>query len=282
MSRLEGFSDSEVERYSRQLVMAEIGPQGQRRLKSSSVVVVGAGGLGIPASVYLAAAGVGKLGLVDYDRVERSNLPRQTPYSEADIGKPKAVVAGERLGMVNPHVSVVPYYTRIDSSNAIGILGEYDLVVDCSDNLPTRYLLSDASVLLHKPDVYAGVSGFDGQVSAFHYRGPCYRCLHPAPPPLGSVKDCAEAGVLGVVPGIMGSIQAAQAISIITGMGEPLVGRLLLFSAGDMTFNEIRIKKSPAFPICGAKPTMEALIDYDEFCGTEQTTSAQSEISPWS
>lgn len=280
-SGLEGFSQAEVERYSRQLVMAEIGPEGQRRLKSSSVLVVGAGGLGIPASVYLAAAGVGRLGLVDYGAIERSNLHRQTLYRDEDIGKPKAVVASERLGQINPHVSIQAYSTRIESSNAFGILGGYDLVLDCSDNLPTRYLISDACVLLHKPEVYASVSGFDGQVTVFHAgNGPCYRCLYPEPPPPGSVRDCAEAGVLGVLPGIMGSIQAAQAISILVGKGEPLLGRLLLFSAADTTFNALRIRKDPNCRVCGSDPSVKGLIDYEEFCRSNGRPKRTEEITP--
>jgi sulfur-carrier protein adenylyltransferase/sulfurtransferase len=272
-------TQAEVERYSRQLVLPEMGPLGQSRLKGSSVIVVGAGGLGIPASVYLAAAGVGRLGIVDSDVVEKSNLHRQVIYSEADVGKSKAEVARRKLEEVNPHVSIVPHRLRLDSTNALKILGDYDAVLDCTDNFPSRYLINDACVMLHKPDVYASIFRFDGQASVFHAdRGPCYRCLFPEPPPPDTVQDCAVAGVLGVLPGIMGSIQAAQAINLVLGHGQPLVGRLLLFNAMDMSFNELRIGKNRQCPACGIHPTVTKLIDYEEFCGTNGAVPKVAEV----
>ena len=274
-----GLTRAEVERYSRQLVLPEVGPGGQGKLKRSSVMVVGAGGLGIPASVYLAAAGVGKIGIVDGDVVERSNLHRQVIYSEADVGKAKADVAGMKLEEVNPHVSVVPHNLRLDSANALKLLEGYDVVLDCTDNFPARYLINDACVMLHKPDVYASIFRFDGQASVFHAdRGPCYRCLFPEPPPPDTVQDCAVAGVLGVLPGIMGSIQAAQAITLILGRGQPLVGRLLLFNATDMSFNELRVGKNRQCPVCGTHPTVTKLIDYEEFCGTNRAAPKVAEV----
>ena len=274
-------SKGEAERYSRQLVLPEVGLEGQRRLKGSSAVIVGAGGLGIPASVYLAAAGVGRIGVVDGDKVEKSNLHRQTIYDEDDVGRPKAEVATERLRRVNPYVSVVCHDAKLDSSNALEILRGYDVVVDCTDNFPARYLINDACVILGKPDVYASIFRFDGQVSVFDAkRGPCYRCLFPAPPPPESVQDCAVAGVLGVLPGIMGSVQAVQATNLLLSIGEPLIGRLLLFNASDMTFNELRVRKNPECPVCGETPTIKALVDYEEFCGLKRASKAVEEISP--
>lgn len=270
---------AEVERYSRQLVLPEMGPSGQKKLKGSSAVVIGAGGLGIPASVYLAAAGVGRIGLVDGDVVEKSNLHRQVIYSEADVGKPKVDAALEKLKEVNPHVSIVPHRLRLDSTNALKLLQKYDVVLDCTDNFPARYLVNDACVMLHKPDVYASVFRFDGQVSVFHAdEGPCYRCLFPEPPPPDTVQDCAEAGVLGVLPGIMGSMQAAQAINLIIGHGQPLVGRLLLLNAADMSFNELRVGKNRQCPVCGVHPTLTKLIDYEEFCGTNRSVPKVAEV----
>jgi sulfur-carrier protein adenylyltransferase/sulfurtransferase len=272
---------AEVERYSRQLVLPELGLKGQQKLKGSSVLIVGAGGLGIPAAVYLAAAGVGRIGLVDDDLVEKSNLHRQVIYSEKDVGRPKAAVASERLGRVNPHVKVTPYELRLDSSNALEIIGDYDVVIDCTDNFPARYLINDSCVLLGKPDVYASIFRFDGQASVFYAKaGPCYRCLFPEPPPPDSVQDCAVAGVLGVLPGIMGSMQAAQTINLLVDTGKSLVGRLLLFNATDMTFNEVRIGKNPNCPVCGAHPTVTKLIDYVEFCGAKPVVRNVAEVVP--
>jgi sulfur-carrier protein adenylyltransferase/sulfurtransferase len=276
----QGLTQAEVERYSRQLVLPELGLQGQRRLKASSVLVVGAGGLGIPASVYLAAAGVGRIGVLDEDLVEKSNLHRQTIYTESDVGRPKAKVAGERLREVNPHIKVEPHEVRLSSANAMGILAGYDVVIDCTDNFPARYLINDACVLLGKPDVYASIFRFDGQASVFNAeKGPCYRCLFPEPPPPESVQDCAVAGVLGVLPGIMGSIQAVEALKLMLGQGEPLQGRLLLFNATDMSFNELRFKKNERCPVCGRNPTVKSLVDYEAFCGLRAAPVVR-EISP--
>jgi len=262
---------AEIERYSRQLVLPEIGQKGQQKLKNSSVIIIGAGGLGIPASTYLVAAGVGRIGIVDNDIVERSNLHRQTMYSESDVGGPKASVLREQLRRVNPHVSVESHQLKLDSSNALDLLRTYDVVVDCTDNFPARYLINDACVLLRKPDIYASIFRFDGQASVFDaQKGPCYRCLFPEPPPPDTVQDCSVAGVLGVLPGIMGSIQAAQAINLLVEYGQSLVGRLLLFNATDMVFNEVRVRKNESCPVCGPHRTITKLLDYDEFCGTKQ------------
>ena len=280
-ARVGELSKAEVERYSRQMVLPEVGPKGQHKLKASSVVIVGAGGLGIPASVYLAAAGVGRLGIVDDDRVEKSNLHRQTIYSEEDVGAQKAVVAAQKLRQVNPHVHVEPHNVKLDSSNAMEILGSYDVVVDCTDNFPARYLINDACVMLGKPDVYASIFRFDGQVSVFDAKeGPCYRCLFPEPPPADSVQDCAVAGVMGVLPGIMGSLQAVQVMNLLLGSGQALTGRLVLFNGTDMTFNELRIRKSRDCPVCGASPTITKLIDYEEFCGTKKAIPVVKEVTP--
>ncbi|MDG6954097.1 MAG: molybdopterin-synthase adenylyltransferase MoeB [Nitrososphaerota archaeon] len=273
-------SRDEIERYSRQLTMPEIGPEGQRKLKGSSVLVVGAGGLGVPASIYLAAAGVGKVGIVDDDIIAKSNLHRQVIYTEADVGRGKADVAAQKLREVNPHVNPVPHAVRLDSGNALEMVSSYDVILDCTDNFPARYLINDACVLSGKPDVYASVFRFDGQASVFYAsRGPCYRCLFPEPPPPETVQDCSVAGVLGVLPGIMGSIQAAQATSLLLGKGNPLVGRLVLFDAMGMTFNELRFKKNKACPVCGPDPSIRALVDYDAFCGLRREPSP-TEITP--
>ena len=279
-SRSAGLSRKELERYSRQIVLTGVGPDGQRKLKRSKILVVGAGGLGIPSSVYLAAAGVGEIGVVDSDAFERSPLHRQTIYSEADVGRAKAVVAAKRLRQVNPNISIVPHRLRLDSTNALRLISGYDMVLDCTDNFPARYLINDACVLLGKPDVYASVFRFYGQASVFAEDGPCYRCLYPEPPPPDTVQDCAEAGVLGVLPGIMGSIQAVQAINLILGKGRPLVGRLLLFNAMDMAFDEIRVRKNPECPVCGPSPKIKHLVDYEEFCGTKKGREGGNAVSP--
>lgn len=271
----------EVERYSRQMVLPEVGPEGQRRLKGSSVAIIGVGGLGIPASVYLTAAGVGRIGVVDHDVIEKSNLHRQTLYSEADVGGLKASVASQKLKLVNPHITIEPYNLKLDSSNAMEILRNYDVVVDCTDNFPSRYLINDACVLLGKPDVYASIFRFDGQVSVFDAKqGPCYRCLFPEPPPPDSVQDCAVAGVMGVLPGIMGSLQAVQVMNLLLGNGQSLSGRLVLFNGTDMSFNELRIKKNPDCPVCGVHPKITKLIDYEAFCGTNRATPSVKEVTP--
>ncbi len=275
-------SRQEVFRYSRHLLLPEVGMDGQRRLKSSSVLVVGAGGLGTPAVTYLAAAGVGRIGIVDFDVIEESNLHRQVLYNENDLGKSKAEVMKERLERVNPHITVEVHKLRLDSSNAFVILEDYDVIIDGTDNFPTRYLVNDACVMLHKPNVYASVFRFDGQASVFSEEGLCYRCLFPEPPPPGLVPSCAEGGVLGVLPGIMGSIQAVQAISLILRIGTPLIGRLLLFNAADTRFTELSLSKNPECAVCGPNPKIRNLIDYQAFCGVEQSPESdpEREVTP--
>ncbi len=274
-------SKKELERYSRQLVLPEVGVEGQRRLKSSKALVVGVGGLGIPASTYLAAAGVGMIGIVDQDVVEVSNIHRQPLYSEGDTGRRKVDVARERLRETNPNVVVEAYPTRLDRTNAMELVRGYDVVLDCTDNFPTRYLVNDACVMAVRPDVYASVFRFDGQSSVFAAKaGPCYRCLFPVPPPPGAVQDCAESGVMGVLPGLMGTIQAAQALNILLGNGRALVGRLLLFNGSEMTFDEVRVRKDPGCPVCSPSPRIRELIDYDEFCGLGRKGERQEELGP--
>jgi len=278
-----GLSNLEILRYSRHLIMPEVGMEGQRKLKASSVLIVGAGGLGTPAAIYLAAAGVGRLGLVDFDVVDRTNLHRQILYSEEDLGRSKLEIARERLRKVNPHVEVETHHVRLDSTNALQILRDYDIILDGSDNFPTRYLVNDACVLLGKPNVYASIFRFEGQASVFYAKqGPCYRCLYPEPPPPGLVPSCAEGGVLGVLPGIMGSIQALEAIKLILGNGRPLIGRLLLFDAQAMSFRELKLQKDPNCPICGPNPTIRELIDYEAFCGVQEQVELEreQEITP--
>jgi molybdopterin/thiamine biosynthesis adenylyltransferase/rhodanese-related sulfurtransferase len=272
---------SEGQRYSRHLVLPEVGIEGQRRLKGSSVLVVGMGGLGIPAAVYLSSAGVGKIGIIDHDIVELPNLQRQFLFTEADLGKKKAEVAAARLRQVNPNVKVVAYDQKLDSRNVLDLMRDYEVVIDATDNLPTRYLVNDACVMLGKPDVYASVLGFDGQASVFWgERGPCYRCLYPEPPPPESVQSCEDAGVLGVLPGVMGGLQAVQTIQILLGKGSPLVGRLLVFSGMDTSFDEVRIKKARNCAVCGPNPTVTKLIDYEEFCGTKKVKPVEFDVTP--
>jgi len=258
----------EVERYSRHLIIPEVGVAGQLRLKQARVVCVGAGGLGSPASLYLAAAGVGTLGLVDFDVVDASNLQRQVIYSTRDVGRRKLEAAAERLTALNPAVRVVAHETPLTSANALDILRDYDVVVDGADNFPTRYLVNDACVLLGKPNAYGSIFRFDGQASVFATKGgPCYRCLYPEPPPPGLVPSCAEGGVLGVLPGLIGTIQATEAIKLILGVGRTLAGRLLLLDALSMEFRTMTVERDPACPVCGDHPTVTALVDYDQFCG---------------
>ena len=235
--------------------MPEVGLEGQKKLKASSVLIVGVGGLGTPSAMYLAAAGVGRIGIVDFDVVEKSNLHRQVLYSEKDIGRSKAEVARERLIQINPNIDIELHKVRLDSSNALSILKDYDVILDGTDNFPTRYLVNDACVLLGKPNVYASIYRFEGQASVFFAKkGPCYRCLYHEPPPPGAVPSCAEGGVLGVLPGIMGSIQAAEAIDLVLGKGTPLIGRLMLFDALDMKFKEVKLRKDPNCSVCGRTP----------------------------
>lgn len=262
-------SHEELLRYSRHLTLPDVGFEGQSQLRSARVLLVGAGGLGSPAALYLAAAGVGTLGIVDFDLVDRSNLQRQILHGTSDIGRAKTDSARARLLDVNPHVQVETFSETLTSANALAILGKFDIVVDGSDNFPTRYLVNDACVLLGKPDVYGAVFRFDGQVSVFSAKqGPCYRCLYSEPPPPDLVPSCAEGGVLGVLPGIIGSLQALEAIKLIIGFGQSLIGRLLLFDGRRMQFRELALEKDPACPACGEHPTVTELIDYEAFCGT--------------
>ena len=258
----------ELIRYARHLSLPGVGEAGQRRLKAARVLVVGAGGLGSPAALYLAAAGVGTLGLVDFDAVDVSNLQRQILHGTSQVGRPKLDSAAARLRDLNPHVTLRPVAARLTSANALEILTDYDVVVDGSDNFPTRYLVNDACVLLDKPLVYGAIFRFDGQAAVFDARrGPCYRCLYSEPPPPEVVPSCAEGGVLGALPGIIGSIQAMEALKLVTGVGEPLVGRLLLLDGLAMRSRELTVRKDPACPLCGEHPTIRALIDYEAFCG---------------
>lgn len=261
-------TQEEIQRYSRHLIMPEVGMTGQKKLKKARVLIVGAGGLGSPIISYLAAAGVGTLGLVDFDTVDYTNLQRQVIFTTDDVGKPKLEAAARRIREINPEIKVQPYETRLTSENALDIIRDYDFVVDGTDNFPTRYLVNDACVLLGKPNVYGSIFRFDGQVSIFAAEGgPCYRCLYPDPPPPGLVPSCAEGGVLGVLPGIIGSIQAVEAIKLIIGKGHSLVGRLLLFDAMDLKFREVEVRKNPDCPVCGHHPDVTELIDYEQFCG---------------
>jgi sulfur-carrier protein adenylyltransferase/sulfurtransferase len=261
-------SREEIQRYSRHLIMTEVGMEGQLKLKRARVLTIGTGGLGAPLGLYLAAAGVGHLGLVDFDVVDSSNLQRQVTFTTADVGKPKSEAAKARLSALNPAIEIVSYETRLTSDNALELFRDYDIIVDGTDNFPTRFLVNDACVLLGKPNVYGSIFRFEGQATVFGYPGgPCYRCLYPEPPPPGLVPSCAEGGVLGVLPGIVGSIQAMETIKLILGTGEPLVGRLLLFDALAMRFRELKLKKNPDCALCGEHRTITKLIDYEEFCG---------------
>lgn len=261
-------SNEEVQRYSRHLIMPEVGMEGQRKLKAASVLLIGAGGLGSPLAMYLAAAGVGRLGLVDYDVVDHTNLHRQVIHGTKDVGRPKLESAKETILDINPHVQVDLYEEPLTSENALRIFEPYDVIIDGTDNFPTRYLTNDACVLLGKPNVYGSIFRFEGQVSVFYAEeGPCYRCLFPEPPPPGLVPSCAEGGVLGVLPGTIGVLQATEAIKLILGVGKPLIGRLLLYEALNMEYNEVRLRKNPNCKVCGENPTVTELIDYEMFCG---------------
>jgi adenylyltransferase/sulfurtransferase len=274
-------SHEEVQQYSRHLIMPEVGLEGQRRLKAARVLCVGAGGLGSPSSLYLAAAGVGTLGLVDFDTVDVSNLQRQILYARSDVGRPKLDAAAERLRGINPGVRVVSHETTLTSENALDIFRDYDVIVDGADNFPTRYLVNDACVLLGKPNAYGSIFRFDGQASVFGAPGgPCYRCLYPEPPPPGLVPSCAEGGVLGVLPGIIGTIQATEAIKLILGVGESLAGRLLLFDALAMKFRTLKLRRDPDCPVCGDHPTVTALIDYQQFCGVTPARTGAAALPP--
>ena len=279
-------SKQEVLRYSRHLIMPEVGMDGQLKLKQAKVLLIGTGGLGAPLGLYLAAAGVGRIGVVDFDTVDFTNLQRQVMFSTSDVGKRKIEAARERLANLNPEIQIDAHETRLTSENALEVLRDYDIVVDGTDNFPTRYLVNDACVLLGKPNVYGSIFRFEGQATVFGYPGgPCYRCLYPEPPPPGLVPSCAEGGVLGVLPGIIGAIQAVETLKLILGKGDFLVGRLLQFDALAMRFHEFKLRKDPACPICGEKRSITALIDYAEFCGIrgEEAPAAATtvpEISP--
>jgi sulfur-carrier protein adenylyltransferase/sulfurtransferase len=268
MSRVATLTRDEVLRYSRHLVMPEVTLEGQTKLKNARVLAVGAGGLGSPLTLYLAAAGVGTIGVVDFDTVDLTNIQRQILYATDDVGRPKLEAARERLSGLNPEIEIVPHAMHLTSANVMDVFRDYDIIADGTDNFPTRYLVNDASVLSGKPNVYASIFRFDGQLSVFDAkRGPCYRCLFPEPPPPGSVPSCADGGVLGVLPGIVGSLQALEVIKLILGRGDSLIGRLVLFDALGFKFREVRVSKDPQCAACGAKPTIVAPIDYEAFCG---------------
>jgi molybdopterin/thiamine biosynthesis adenylyltransferase/rhodanese-related sulfurtransferase len=271
-------SHEELLRYSRHLTLPDVGLEGQTKLGAARVLLIGAGGLGSPAALYLAAAGVGTIGLVDFDVVDASNLQRQIVHGTSSIGRPKTESARERLHDINPHVTIEPFPKQLTSTNALEVLRDFDVIVDGSDNFPTRYLVNDACVLLGKPNVYGSIFQFDGQVSVFDAkRGPCYRCLFAEPPPPDLVPSCAEGGVLGVLPGIIGSLQALEVIKLIVRFGESLIGRLLLFDGRRMQFRELALAKDPACPVCGENPTVTTLIDYEEFCGKRETGNGKRE-----
>lgn len=274
----------EVARYSRHLIMPEVGKAGQLKLKHAKVLMIGAGGLGAPMGLYLAAAGVGRIGIVDFDVVDDSNLQRQILYGKSDVGRPKIEAAKARLNDLNPHIEIVGHEMRLSAANAVELFAQYDLVVDGTDNFPTRYLVNDACALAGIPNVYASIFRFEGQVSVFWAaKGPCYRCLYPAPPPPGLVPSCAEGGVLGVLPGTVGALQATEAIKLILGAGEPLIGTLLTFDALSMTFRKLKLRKNPDCPLCGENPTITAPIDYEQFCGVNkqenETVSQEKEMT---
>ncbi|HXT12249.1 MAG TPA: molybdopterin-synthase adenylyltransferase MoeB [Candidatus Angelobacter sp.] len=262
-------NNDEIRRYSRHLILPEVGLAGQKKIRATSVLCIGAGGLGSPIAMYLAAAGIGKIGIIDFDTVDYSNLQRQILHTDADVGRSKAQSAKETIAGINPNVEVVLHETRITSENALDIIRPYDIVVDGTDNFPTRYLTNDACVLLKKPNVYGSIFRFEGQASVFapHLGGPCYRCLYPEPPPPGMVPSCAEGGVLGVLPGIIGCIQTTEILKLALEKGTTLVGRLLLFNALDMKFRELKLRRDPQCPVCGDHPTITELIDYEMFCG---------------
>jgi sulfur-carrier protein adenylyltransferase/sulfurtransferase len=280
-------SKEEILRYSRHLIMPEVGMEGQLKLKNAKVLMVGTGGLGAPLGLYLSAAGVGRIGVVDFDVVDFTNLQRQVIHGTKDVGRKKLDSAADKMLDINPNIQIDRYDVALDSSNAMEILEPYDLVIDGTDNFPTRYLVNDACVLLKKPNVYGSIFRFEGQASVFAYPGgPCYRCLYPEPPPPGLVPSCAEGGVLGILPGIIGLVQATEAVKLILGVGEPLVGRLLLYDALAMRFRELKLRRNPECPVCGDHPTVTKLIDYQQFCGVPQKEEApvtgvvEGEIDP--
>src|SRR3984893_3364120 len=279
-------TNDEVKRYSRHLIMPEVGVEGQLNLKAGSVLCIGAGGLGSPAALYLAAAGVGTIGIVDFDTVDYSNLQRQIIHGTPDVGRSKLASAKDRLNAINPHVDIQTYEVALSSDNALKLFEPYDVILDGTDNFPTRYLTNDACVLLGKPNAYGSIFRFEGQASVFAMKnGPCYRCLYPEPPPPGLVPSCAEGGVLGVLPGVIGVIQATEALKLIAGIGEPLIGRFLLYDALKMRFRELKVPQDPECPVCGLHPTITRLIDYEQFCGIhpaapeQMTVNAQGDIT---
>jgi molybdopterin/thiamine biosynthesis adenylyltransferase/rhodanese-related sulfurtransferase len=268
VANFDGLSQEELLRYSRHLILPEVGIEGQLKLKQAKVLCIGAGGLGSPLALYLAAVGVGTLGIVDFDVVDRTNLQRQIIHTTADIGRNKLDSAAESIAAINPNVSVRKFETRLTSANAMEIFRDFDVIADGTDNFPTRYLVNDACVLTGKPNVYGSIFRFEGQASVFAMKsGPCYRCLYPEPPPPGMVPSCAEGGVLGILPGLVGVIQATEAIKLILGLGETLAGRLLMIDAQAMRFRELKLRKNPDCPVCGTHPTVTKLIDYNQFCG---------------
>ena len=274
-------TNEEIKRYSRHLIMPEVGVDGQRRLKAGKVLCIGAGGLGSPAAMYLAAAGVGTIGIVDFDVVDYSNLQRQIIHGTPDVGRSKLASAKDRLHAINPHVEIQTYEETVTSENALRLFEPYDVILDGTDNFPTRYLTNDACVLLGKPNAYGSIFRFEGQASVFAAKdGPCYRCLYPEPPPPGLVPSCAEGGVLGVLPGIIGVIQATEAIKLIAGIGEPLIGRFLIYDALKMRFRELKVPKDPECPVCGKNPTVTRLIDYEQFCGLRQPAEPEPAAGP--
>ena len=285
MRPLPDLTREELIRYSRHLILPDVRIEGQQRLKGARVLCVGAGGLGSPVAMYLAAAGVGTIGLVDFDDVDVSNLQRQILHGTPDVGRPKVASAKDRLKAINPNVTVETHHVQLTSANALDILGRYDVIVDGADNFPTRYLVNDACVLLGKPNAFGAIFRFEGQASVFAVKnGPCYRCLFPEPPPPGLVPSCAEAGVFGVLPGLVGTIQATETIKLILGIGETLVGRLVVYDALRMAFRELRLPKDPNCPVCGTHPTVRELIDYEAFCGMaekeEATLPVTGEVDP--
>jgi adenylyltransferase/sulfurtransferase len=277
MSALPELTNDEILRYSRHLILPEVGLEGQRKLKNAKILMVGAGGLGAPLGLYLAAAGIGKIGIVDLDNVDVTNLQRQVIHGTKDVGRPKIDSAAESMLDINPFLEIEKFEVALTSENALDIIKGYDIVVDGTDNFPTRYLVNDACVLLNKPNCYGSIFRFEGQATVFHHEGgPCYRCLYPEPPPPGLVPSCAEGGVLGILPGIIGVIQATEAVKIILGKGESLSGRLLLYDSLGMRFRELKLRRNPECPVCGDHPTVTKLIDYQQFCGIPQQAAAEA------
>ena len=283
-ARLEGieFSNDEIARYSRHLIMPEVTLEGQKKLKAAKVLCIGTGGLGSPIALYLAAAGVGTLGLIDFDVVDYSNLQRQVLHGTKDVGRKKLNSARDRIKDINPNVNVVPHDAMFRSDNAVEIVENYDIVIDGTDNFPTRYLSNDVCVFLKKPNIYGSIFRFEGQTTVFapHLEGPCYRCLYPEPPPPGMVPSCAEGGVLGVLPGVIGVMQAIEAVKLIVGIGEPLIGRLVHFDALKMKFREFKVRKDPKCPVCSPNPSITELIDYEQFCGIPQAQAEEDAEPP--